>query len=487
MGYTFYNITSKKEYDIELPDCTITGNSAEYKIKDGQITKYSIMDGEIDESSGENVDRIELTNYQLSFIDTIRKQDGNSDKLDKKDLELLNKESLYEKMDSIYSQTNVYKISNIDIDDNYAKLNLTDSNSSSKHISIEIEEPSFWEKICNFFKPIVNWFKSLFSSDDKPEVPQEEKVEKNVEEKEEVDLSKVFKNVDILPGKTHVVKKGDTASDIALDYGVSLNRTRGANPELQLDSLQIGQKIKLPEKVIVNSNIQTNFSSVAETTGVSENYINDILIGVEGDKKEPLLRADYDRVKSDTDDKGTITVGFGHTGRLRGKPLKLHDEITEQEAYQLLAQDIIDAKLDAIGYLGQDFLDAPKSIQDAIVDIFFNKGIKAFLSKTEDNKVNTSPTAKIKEYLKNKDYVNVAKHVIYETPIDGLRKRNIYRLCMATKDLSQEDRLKVLCDKEVVEYCNTTIELFHGKSGEQRLMSKALENARNGICEGFFN
>ena len=96
MGYTFYNLTSKHEYNIDLPDCTIKGNTAEYRIKDGKITKYSIMDGEIDESSGKNVDRIELTNYQLSFIDMIRKQDGNKDRLDENDLKLL-----YEKIVSM--------------------------------------------------------------------------------------------------------------------------------------------------------------------------------------------------------------------------------------------------------------------------------------------------------------------------------------------------------------------------------------------------
>lgn len=472
MGYTFYNITSKKEYDIELPDCTITGNSAEYKIKDGKITKYSIMDGEIDESSGKNVDRIELTNYQLSFIDTIRKQDGNEDRLDENDLKLLDTSSLYENMNKIYSQANVYTIVGMDLKDHSAGLNLLDKNASSKQISVEIEKPSIWKRIGNFFKSIASWFKSLFSSS---------KEEANVKETEQVKegLRKVFdNNVQIIPSSEHTVASGETGFKIAQNYEISLYRLKEANADIDWDKLKAGQKINIPESVKADKDIDASLSAVAQTAGVSENYIKEILMGIEGRKSKPDLKAYDDKVGKNS--KGTLTIGFGHTGRVRGKILTPETTITKNEAYQLLAQDIIDAKLDAIEYFGDDFLNAPKSIQDAIVDIFFNKGVGGVTKEG-------SLTTKLKEDLKNKDYVSAAKHVIYKTPIRGLMKRNIYRVYIAVSDLSPEDRLKVLSDEEFLEYYQMVFKKFHDKPIEQKFMSDGLENANLGVCEDFFS
>lgn len=94
MSYTFFDITTKRECSFDLKNCTITGNSSAFVTKDGKITKYKLIDGEIDKNSGEEVSRIELTNYQISFLNLLKGKDGNSNCLDKADLKDISPESI---------------------------------------------------------------------------------------------------------------------------------------------------------------------------------------------------------------------------------------------------------------------------------------------------------------------------------------------------------------------------------------------------------
>ena len=72
MSYKLYDISKKQETSLDLKNCTITGNSTAYVVKDGIITKYSIINGEIDDSTAEIVERIELTNYQLALFELLK-------------------------------------------------------------------------------------------------------------------------------------------------------------------------------------------------------------------------------------------------------------------------------------------------------------------------------------------------------------------------------------------------------------------------------
>lgn len=54
--------------------------------------------------------------------------------------------------------------------------------------------------------------------------------------------------VDATPGGVHVIESGDTFSRIAARYGVSLSRLMGANPGVDPNRLQIGQRIVIPEE-----------------------------------------------------------------------------------------------------------------------------------------------------------------------------------------------------------------------------------------------
>ena len=51
---------------------------------------------------------------------------------------------------------------------------------------------------------------------------------------------------DSAPKSEHTVKPGDSAWKIANDYGVSLSRLAAGNPDVDMNRVQIGQKVKIP-------------------------------------------------------------------------------------------------------------------------------------------------------------------------------------------------------------------------------------------------
>ena len=174
--------------------------------------------------------------------------------------------------------------------------------------------------------------------------------------------------------------------------------------------------------------------------------------------------------------KGYLTIGFGHTSKINGKALSENTKITKSQAYELLAQDILDAKIDAIVYMGKEnFENAPKSVQTGIIDIVFNKGVEPF-----DR--NFSLTSLLKSDLERKDYVSAAVDTILGTGCKGLKKRNIYRAIMSMSDLSAENKKSALAKMKPI--YEETIKLYDG--ADKRFLQRAWKNALNGKTHGFF-
>lgn len=173
-----------------------------------------------------------------------------------------------------------------------------------------------------------------------------------------------------------------------------------------------------------------DLATVAEYTGISESYIKDILIGLEGKKQWPLCKAEFDNVPKKGYPKGFLTIGFGHTS-LAGEPKVAEGmEISEKQAFQILANDIVNAvKLsrNKLKNRGLDFDAIPKSIQCAIVDIVFNKG---------PSEINESLVANLEEGY----YGAAARRTWYDTPNVGLQKRNMYRFIAALDSLASSDK-----------------------------------------------
>lgn len=264
---------------------------------------------------------------------------------------------------------------------------------------------------------------------------------------------------------------------IARKCGVSLYRLTQTNPDINFaEELEPGTKIKIPGRYFIKPGSVKNFNDVVQITGLDKHYIEDILQGIEGRHSKPDLKAYYDGVKDEKHPKGYLTIGFGHTGKVNGKKLTPNTIITEAQAYELLAQDILDAKIDAIVYMGKEnFNQAPKSIQTAIIDIVFNKGVEPF------DRLN-SPTAFLKADLERRDYISAVYDTILGTTCKGLKKRNIYRAIMSMSDLSLEDKKSAL--GKITQIYKDTLKLFDNT--DKRFLQRTWKNAQKGKTHGFF-
>lgn len=394
---------------MDIENCTITGNTVAYKLEDGEITSYEVENGKINEDTGKKAEEIELTNYQISILDEINKTDGNKC-LSKKDLTELSANDLRKTLDELDELQECYEITSTYTDKNSAGVKLNDNNGNEKNISIEFEKKGFFKRICD---SIINILKDL----------------KKTEETIEVKFPTETEKTENIPKENNEHQK---------------------TKETQYSDTPTGK--------------------IAQQAGVSENFINDILFGLEGKSKEPVLTAYKDGVGANG---GALTIGFGHTG----EDVYEGQTISEEEAYQLLAQDILKHKEIAINYIGEEaFYNAPQSIQDGIIDLAFNKGSKAFNSN--------SPSAKLKEDLEKEDYASAVEHMIYATENKGLKKRNVYRCIMSMKDLSNTDRAKAM--KNLEDYFNSTLALYKGTGLDEKLLTDAWENAKVGDCTDFF-
>lgn len=511
MSYKIYDISKRTEASLDLKNCTITGNSTAYTVKDGIITKYSIIDGEIDTTTSETVERIELTNYQLTLFDALKKRDGNESRLDNADLTDLTPDSLKNELNAIYKEKKIYNVATANVTDNKVELGVTDKSNIEKKIAIEFEkteEPGFfkkaWNKVCNLFKGIGHIFSSMFGSDKKVENDEEVDVPEFTEEKETT--PKENKYLEVTPPRTIVIKKSDEHNPITLcnDLGISYTTLKLVNPNLDLTKpLKNGTKLNLPEIKKVKPGSVTNVAEAAEAAGVSKEYVEDILFKIEG-QNGIAAKVPYDDMKEKLDKNGnpvpikgggkrkngTLTIGYGHTGRVFGKIMTRENKntikITQNQAYELLVADILLARADAEHYYGKAFNEAPQSIQDGIIDIIFNKGLEKGMGLQKfDNCREQTLTPQIKKKLESKDYAGCISKLIYETGLKGLQKRNYYRLITAMNDLNQSERKTAM--KSIEPYYNEVCRLYQNNKAESDSIRKAWTNAQNGICYGFMS
>lgn len=77
---------------------------------------------------------------------------------------------------------------------------------------------------------------------------------------------------------------------------------------------------------------------------------------------------------------GVMTIGYGHTGKVNGQPLKVGAVITKEQADELLRRDVesVEAKLVKEPYSRE----LSESQFDALVSFIFNLGWGAFVGST---------------------------------------------------------------------------------------------------------
>ena len=111
-------------------------------------------------------------------------------------------------------------------------------------------------------------------------------------------------------GCAYKIKAGDLADKISKNLDIPLIVLRVANKHLNLDQLSIGDKIIIPERESVENTRIKDLSTVAKVTGLSEYYIKEVLTKIE---------QKHNTVYDDKVEGGTLTIGYGHAGRLLGK------------------------------------------------------------------------------------------------------------------------------------------------------------------------
>ncbi len=245
---------------------------------------------------------------------------------------------------------------------------------------------------------------------------------------------------------TTVTAKADKKPAVKTNTKKAVSKPINRSAVVQARNKKTGTIISKFKGGNININQVHDLQTVAKYTGISERYIRDILVGIEGKQNWPLTKAEYDGVKDRTHPNGYLTIGFGHTS-LTGEPTVFDGmQINSKQAYQILANDIITAKKYAKYFGGELYNKAPSSIKNAMIDLVFNKGPGAI---NESLKANLS-----KGY-----FHSAALRTWYSTSNVGLQKRNMHRFIEASKSLNNKNRRSAIT-RFRSEHLNELINVF---------------------------
>ena len=308
--------------------------------------------------------------------------------------------------------------------------------------------------------------------------------------------SSFLKNKNIIINKPfkYTLKKGDTIMSLAKEYELDTYQIVAANPQLKegVDYkvyyrknnlavmkcfLKEGTTITIPSRYSVKKGSVKNFDDLCKITGLSKGYFEDLLTVIEVNPSHP----GKPDLRTYNDGYGMPTIGYGHTGKVDGKPLSLKKRIniTESDALQILAEDIIKHEAMVMAYLGKEnFEKTPASVRSAIVDVAYNKGIwDGFL-----NPYHNQSTKNIKSDLKKGDYAAALSDTKrMNTPNRGLRRRNVYRFITGLTDLTPSKRDDAM--KKMNGYYHTVLKSLKGV--EYSYLKQAWENAKAGKTTGY--
>lgn len=376
-----------KKLTLSVSENVEITNYKDKKNKKNNI-KISIFDGSVTiEKNGKKQGTADFSDETFKILRDIAKMDGNNEDITFDDLQKAKK--------NVAKPENV---KNIKIDPNEGIVNIYDKDNKVRlHFDFETDKEKAHRTGKNEKAPTKTVDKSTKSVKSKKEPIGSKKLSNNVE----------------TPRKK--------ATQMLYNYNF---------------------KIDMPDVNTVSNNTKLkdvkDLESVAKYTGIPKEYIKEVLVNMEGSNKFPVLKAEYDGVKDKDHPKGHLTIGFGHTA-LIGKPqkFKLGDTISEAQAYQILANDLVTSMKNIKYTLKQNdinFMSIPKNVRHALIDLSFNKGPNV-ISKVKGAFAN----------LKQKNYaVAYADICWYETPNAGLKKRNMIRFLAGLNGFSEEEQRKAM-------------------------------------------
>ena len=266
---------------------------------------------------------------------------------------------------------------------------------------------------------------------------------REISDEEIANRNEYNKYIKTIKNPDYTVKKGDTAGAIAEKFGVSSDAVLELN-KLNEKSLQVGQKLKIPDRQ-VPVNIK-NLNDVAKATGFSIEYL------------KSLEKLEEKHNKMYMDKNGVKTIGIGHV--IKNDELKKFSgrQISNAEIYTLLAEDLLERKENIQRSLGAgDKKKMPQPLKDSVMDFVFNRGETVFENKkelvdalkkgdyktaicemdTDYSTIRFSSPAELKEYLsKFKDkrcFVVEKDGKTLRKYLSGLNKRRLYEISNACK------------------------------------------------------
>lgn len=256
----------------------------------------------------------------------------------------------------------------------------------------------------------------------------------------------------------HVVQKGDNIYNIGKKYGITQRRLLAVNNLTTKSIIHPNDTILIPESYTVK-NVKT-LDDVSKATGLSMDYLETL--------------KDFEKVyfKAENDRNNNPTVGVGHLVTKDERAKYLGRELSNEEVYTLLAQDILDAELDIKTKVTPEAWDEmPISLKESVIDLAFNKGSGAITENLN-----------IYESLNNKDYVTAIANLTQDysivkgekKPASGLSKRRLYDISNATKIFKNGIPDKVLESAE--EVYNRGLKYMEEEKNRKEISAQAYPN-----------
>lgn len=224
---------------------------------------------------------------------------------------------------------------------------------------------------------------------------------------------------------THRVKPKESITSIAKDYNIDVKDIVTYN-----NLKDVSLTIPLSKQKISNLKIVGNQTAVKSVTGVSQEFINDLI------SLEKKKRNIYD------DDCGYPTIGIGHNTAANKDTKKYRNKtLSDTEIYSLLARDVTNAKNIVKKHLKDDFDNLSSRQKEALYSLIFNTG-----------GLNSSP--KLLKALKKGDYAEAAKQFdqVYgeingrKEVLPGLAKRRFVEIAtfLDGSDLNKRELKEVM-------------------------------------------
>ena len=477
IGNDFKDVSIEKGVSFE-------NNGAQYLVdKDGKLHKFDKKTNLWSAAKS-----IEMTNYQYKVFKAVADNDDQNG-LSKKDIQntqKFNNEKLNDDIKKELPSGYTIESSNTKNTKNGVQIGISHNGSLQAELKFEIAGKDKLKEAAN-------------AAEERNEVKDEripQVLKKNLFESSFIENFDIFnlhkgqyENVKYIEPEVYTVQDGDTPDKIIKNYGIDYFEFFAANPDLKykveyspteqakvkmIGYIHAGDKLNIPARYKIKPGSVKNIDDVVRATGVTKEYIEDVLLQMEPKvPNEPDLKAYYDKVNG----KGVLTIGFGHTGRyLDNKPLTEDSTITKEQAYEILAQDILNNKVRTIAYLEQngiskkDFDKIPESLQSVIVDVAFNKGIYDGFENDHHDFTN-----QLKKDLSEGNYAMATIHTNRISNVVGLEKRSMFRLISAMTDLSNKDQ-KIVKDSADSEVARVVKRLQLKSPGEAKKLQETWNN-----------